>query len=218
MQTFTAPVTGNYKLEVWGGQGHYSEMKYAGKGGYAKGTAYILKNTAISVCVGGQGKRTKVDNTFSPNTGGYNGGGDGQYGGGGATHMAITDRGELYNYEDYQSEVLLVAGGGGAGDSWAYGGSGGGLSGDAGTGNPGYGGTQSIGGAGYQSGSFGRGGNAPDQEDSCGGGGGGWYGGGSGFGGYGCGGGGSGYIGGVTNSSMQNGVREGNGYAIISWQ
>lgn len=50
-----------------------------------------------------------------------------------------------------------------------------------------------------------------------GGGGGGWYGGGGGLGSQGSGGGGSGYIGGVSNGSMQNGVREGNGYAKITW-
>ena len=59
------------------------------------------------------------------NQGGYNGGGNGgtydsgtgEYrgSGGGATHMATTEKGVLANYNSYRSDVLIVAGGGGGG-------------------------------------------------------------------------------------------------------
>lgn len=179
-------------------------------------------------------------------TGGYNGGGKGGNaaknaygssftylrgggGGGGATHIAITtNRGVLKNYSSNTSEVLIVAGGGGGcsdngylkDNSTSY--SGGGESG----GSSQYaGGTQKTGYA------FGQGANALDEPtyagagigEGDGGGGGGWY------GGYACsvsqnsnngaGGGGSGHINTsrVSNGSMTNGLRLGNGYAIITY-
>ena len=80
------------------------------------------------------------------------------------------------------------------------------------------GGTQTSGGIsnnptnGATNGSFGIGGNATHHAGA---GGGGWYGGAGGHAHY-PGGGGSGYIGGVSNGSMQNGVRSGNGQATIT--
>ena len=174
----------------------------------------------LYICIGEQGKRNSNSFSFLSNSGGYNGGGNGQIGGGGATHIATYNRGILANYRSFQDEVLMVAGGGGAGDNYQYGGSGGGLSGDSGMAYMGYGGSQTAGGEGYQSGSFGRGGDAPnDWEDSCGAGGAGWYGGGSGTNSYGCGGGDSGHINStyISNGFMENAVREGNGYALITW-
>ena len=41
----------------------------------------------------------------------YDGGGSG----GGATHIATTNRGVLSNYQSYKSDILIVAGGGGGG-------------------------------------------------------------------------------------------------------
>ncbi len=68
-----------------------------------------------------------------------------------------------------------------------------------------------------QPGSFGLGGTAYQDGAGCGGGGGGWYGGGTG--GFAGGGGGSGYVDapGNTNTSMETGVRSGNGVVIVSW-
>ena len=167
--------------------------------------------------------------------------------GGGATSIqkSLIFDGQLKHYESIKdSEVLIVAGGGG-GSEWYYtptdyytpvGGAGGGTNGEDGF--TGYlndvepclgakGGTQTSGGKStidgrscsqtIVDGSFGQGGYTLG-GDGGGQGGGGWYGGGAAD--YaGGGGGGSGHIGTMcTNGSMQNGVREGNGYTIITWQ
>lgn len=232
VQAFVVPVTGLYKLEVWGASGggyHFNDSDDSvefGYGGYSYGYKYLVKDQALYICIGGMG-------AFG-GSGGYNGGGTGgvgiaendEGGGGGATHIATTNRGTLPNYANYQSEVLIVAGGGGGnaryGSGDALGGTGGGTNG--GNGDPrrfgeasyGYtdtttpgGGTQTEGGkAGNdyewdeydytaEAGSFGKGGAG---YSNGGGGGGGWYGGGGGCARNGhasSGGGGSGYIGGV---------------------
>ena len=167
-------------------------------------------------------------------------------GGGGATHISTTNRGVLSNYNSYRGEVLIVAGGGGGSDfdfRWAFagggrsvcqGGTGGGFTSgkaivtdytschgyDYDTGECDdedivygkyYGvelnnaklGTEATQSSGY---SFGQGGMFS---------GGGWYGG-IKFKEDSCGTGGSGYIDGVSDGSMQNGVRSGNGYARIT--
>ena len=225
-------------MEVWGaGSG--------GKGGYAKATyTTSTNNKALYVCVGGQGKgtRVKTDAETTVSCGGYNGGGNAQVhrrswggsGGGGATHIAINNnRGILANYVNNKSEILLVAGGAGGADHGLIPGDGGGTVGTDAADNPSHsvekgakGGTQTAGGAGGNAGSFGKGGDMPlsptgeNDYDSGGAGGGGWYGGGSSyFAPGGSGGGGSGHINTslVQNGSMQTGVREGNGYALITW-
>ena len=239
IQSFTAPVSGTYKLEVWGAQGGTNTYNWAGTeysvgglGGYSIGNITLTTSNILYVVVGG---------TSSTNAGGYNGGGNGlsyqtspnimARGGGGATHIG-TRNGTLVQYGNTYG-LLIVAGGGGgsSGDrSMGSGGSGGGLSGGEGAPHREYGkaGTQSSGGAGGSaedtdddifhaaSGTFGQGGQGDHGGfgRAGGGGGGGLYGGGGGADGGG--GGGSGYIGGVTNGSMQNGVRSGNGYARIT--
>ena len=240
MQTFTAPVDGVYKLEVWGAQGGAWSTVPGGKGGYAKGTYSMFKEQNLYIAVGAGG----TDLT-------WNGGGLGEddwysiSAGGGATSIqkSLILDGQLYHYESVkETDVLIVAGGGGGSewfsssseDNTPTGGAGGGTNGEDGlTGYMnngsvsrlgGKGGTQSSGGKSAPlvasrsifDGSFGRGGYC---IGSCGGGGGGgWYGGGSGDG-AGGGGGGSGHIGTMlTNGSMQSGVHEGNGYCIITWQ
>ena len=238
MQSFTAPETGTYQLEVWGAQGDSSTSSSAvpGYGGYGAGQVELTKGQIIYIYVGGMPVRW---------SGGYNGGGhgfnhNGYNGGGGATHMAKTNRGVLSSYYNYKSEVYLVAGGGGGAGygpdanggvsgMGLRGGSGGGGSGSAGYGihysgynsGGGEGGTQTGGGKGGHAdypGQFGQGGQSASGTNRAGGGGG-WYGG--GVGGdpkddYGGGGGGSGYIGGVTKGSWSNGARSGNGYAKVT--
>ena len=236
-QSFTVPCSGTYKLEVWGAQGgsHNStdHTEVGGNGGYSHGNKSLSLGTSLYIYVGGQGAERS--------TGGYNGGGSCNHasecaGGGGATHIATSNRGILANYSSYRSEVLIVAGGGGGGGGslakyGAKGGTGGGTSGgdatatDVWTGALGKGGTQTAGGAGTgtdtyttgeETGSFGTGGKGTQYAGS--GGGAGWYGGGAGgnYNGGSPGGGGSGYIGGVTGGSMTNGSRSGNGYARIT--
>ena len=224
-------------LEVWGAQGG-QHVTGGGRGGYAKGYISSTANKKYYICVGGTG--AIVSNSRIGGSGGYNGGGRGGNGhegtkiylggggGGGATHIATTNRGVLTSYKSYQNEILMVAGGGGGGWGWrdseplGYGG--GEAGGDVRT----YGGMLVKGGTQTNGYNFGQGQDAiASIGGSCasegrGGGGGGWY------GGYACnetsdnsnciGAGGSGHVGSmVTNGSMQNGVREGNGYTVITW-
>lgn len=215
VQTFKAPVTGEYMLEVWGAEGGTSG--YGGKGGYSKGTIDLTKGQVLNIYVGGQT--------------GWNGGGSG--------HGRATDSGGGATDIRRGGEKLIVAGGGGGwGGRPSYtGGHGGGTVGeDAYTGystrEGGKGGTQSAGGAGGRgrtaggAGTWGQGGSqTAGGLSGGGGGGGGYYGGGAGGNDYpsyndlddGGGGGGSGYIGGVTDGSTESGVRSGNGYATISY-
>ena len=248
MQTLILPVTGTYKLEVWGAEGtcvkEYESNNwtaYGGKGGYSKGYINLSQNDIIYVCVGQNGYTygsVGFDDAYS-RAYTYNGGGCGHAHGGGATHIALnSNRGELKNYENDQTAILMVAGGGGGNEltNSGQGGAGGGLIGGDGTGsfgdcNNGNGGTSSAGGTGGaatgeygagQNGSFGLGGSSVQSigiYEKGAGGGGGWYGGGGSTALAGTGGGGSGHLhSAIRNGFMQSGVREGAGYAIITWQ
>lgn len=193
-----------HKLEAWGAQGSLYYPSYpGGKGGYTYGQVRIA-NT-IYICVGECNSKVaiKVYNV------GYTTGGSG-LSGGGATHIAKVDRGELYNYAGYQSEVYVVAGGGGGGE-YGIGGAGGGITGQNGT--IATGGAQTMTGssslsqtgAGYTNGSFGRGGQAWSGGGDYGdGGGGGWYGGGGGMNTPGAG--GSGHVGSVDSGETIQGT------------
>ena len=243
MQTFTAPVSGDYKLEVWGAQGGGYGNHANGPGGYSGGWRNISKNHILCIVVGGKG----LDDSYEDGTS-YNGGGirtANNVGGGGATHIA-TATGLLKDLVDNKSAVICVAGGAGTNGGWSTPDyrkhqSGGGLVGLGS--NPYYmtnngeritncdtGGTQEGCGADGIKGGFGYGGSTYNG----GAGGGGWYGG-NASGGGGVvsetqGGGGSGYIGGLTNATTIDGGKtfpkpgggteqghQGNGYAIISW-
>ncbi|WP_024990751.1 glycine rich domain-containing protein, partial [Segatella albensis] len=247
-QTFTAPISGDYKLEVWGAQGG-GWNNYGGLGGYSIGYKSLSTSNKLYVCVGSKGGDI-LGNTGG--NGGYNGGGkggngcQGDYtytivgggGGGGATHIATTDRGVLKNYKDfYELELLLVAGGGGGllnTPGVGGGESGGNATSDGGT---------TIEGATQISGyAFGQGQDGKTKSvaagsgaEGNGGGGGGLYGGHAsqleGVNSNCAGTGGSGYVGDVTNGATiagnqtfpsPNGGTEtghsGDGYAIITWQ
>lgn len=205
--TYTAPVTGNYKLETWGAQGGsvtYSSATYrGGYGGYSTGTVSLKKGDVLYVHVGGAGTGGIMQESFP---GGYNGGGSMNiYGsdhysasGGGATHIA-TKNGLLSTLSSSLNSILIVSGGGGGGyvhtGSSLYsslGGDGGGMNGtDATLGGynakQGLGGTQTAGGKYNGStessstifGSFGQGG-VPDKSWGSAGGGG-YYGGGASY-------------------------------------
>jgi hypothetical protein len=223
VQTYTVPVTGTYKLEVWGAEGGYNTTSLnGGKGGYSFGNIKLNGSQIIYIQVGGSGN---IGN-------GYNGGGLGQAIGGGATHMS-TSSGLLNTMSTNTTNILIVAGGGGGATDGYVGGDGGGISGSDGVGvhpnasTTGKGGTQTFGGSGgtstnygiAASGGFGYGGSGVTSNESGPGGGGGWYGGGGTPVGGGAGG-GSGhlsqsFISGTTD--MQNGIRFGNGYARITF-
>jgi len=101
-----------------------------GRGGYSYGNYSMNKNQAIYIAVGGKGEDGKVG---SRTTGGWNGGGDGEWdhcdnecmgAGGGCTSIQKTLKsdGRLKFYESVKnSDVLIVAGGAGGG-SEKYGG------------------------------------------------------------------------------------------------
>lgn len=212
-QTFVAPASGYYKIQVWGAQGGNGNSYSGGKGGYSIGTYRLISGESIYVYVGGSGASNCTTTVCA---GGYNGGGATgpnnasvyQGGGGGATHVSKAND-LLKNLSVNKTSVLIVAGAGGGGSMngsrwYGAGGQGGGLSGliasyggDAGNSiYPGLGGTQTAGGASpncARPGEFGIGGGGRPDYGS--GGGGGYYGGGCGWGAGG--GGGSGYIGGV---------------------
>ena len=208
----TLPSCGSYKLEVYGASAS-TNYGTPGIGGYTYGNYNVTSSgTKLYVCVGGAGTCGSYI-CSTPSNAGYNGGGYGQAGGGGATHIAQTlvSPGVLsaYSSSTNQANVLVVAGGAGNADL-GYGGNGGGgnNNGENGVYNGatyGTGGTQSSGGVGLNNtspcnGSFGQGGsnnqNTTDGRNDCSaGGGGGWYGGGcSTVVGSGPGGGGSGHI------------------------
>ena len=201
MQTFTAPVDGVYKLEVWGAQGGgyagYHNWLKGAKGGYSKCKYQISSNQVLYIVVGESGGNGSTTANSPSQNKTYNGGGaagahcNGLFyagAGGGASHIATTNKGELKDYKSNQSELLIVAGGGG-GTVWYNdcptftGGVGGGLSGGNGISFEmtftAYGGTQTDG---YE---FGQGqdGLHPTQQggmssdEGCGGGGGGYFGG-----------------------------------------
>ncbi len=214
-QTFTAPVSGTYKLETWGAQGgSYSSNYFGGYGGYSSGEMALEGGKILYINVGSQGVS---------HTGGYNGGGnvnDVDYGkaGGGATHIADLS-GLLSTFETKKENILIVSGGGGgaanrgSGYGDGNGGSAGGIKGNNGesvnhTNGFGYGygtgGTQNSGGSlvwikgtsdnsRTYPGTFGNGYGSTTIGYVAAGGGGGFYGGGGSI--HGGAGGGSGYIG-----------------------
>lgn len=126
VQEYVVPVTGLYKLEVWGAGNSES---YGG--GYSVGYKKLKKGQIIYVCVGQQGiyGYTAPDAYYTTNymSGGYNGGGNASVGGSvnfpsrarsgcGATHMALQQAGKLtlagIGKELFDQYGLIVAGGG----------------------------------------------------------------------------------------------------------
>jgi uncharacterized protein YbdZ (MbtH family) len=235
---------GTYTLHVYGAQGGIASGTSGGSGGYATGTITLTNPTTVYVVVGGQGN-TIITWYYKSLAGGYNGGGIGWdmgtcHGGsgGGATHISRSSG--LLTDPTVRSNIYIAAGGGGGASSYGGGQGGGGMTGNShGNSQGGQGGTQTAGGAPSASrdnrvqptaGSAGQGGDGgltrPNGGYGSAGGGGGWFGGGgtgacgdndnTAYGG----GGGSGYTGraGVTNASMQNNNRSGNGYAKITRQ
>ena len=138
-QTFIAPISGTYKLEVWGASGGTVSQSYrGGYGAYSTGDIHIDENQVLYINVGGVGEVTSsaIDQIAQ---GGYNGGGSGANyslqagrvagGGGGATHIAFVS-GKLASLEKYKgslsddgkyyvsNDIVIVSGGGGG--SWYF--------------------------------------------------------------------------------------------------
>ena len=127
-QTFTAPLSGIYKLETWGAQGgSYDDTYYGGYGGYSIGEIKLEKDQNLFLNIGGAGSTGSSGNIV----GGYNGGGiayaQGDHysyagSGGGATHIAVTS-GILSTLESKKADILIISGGGGGISRWLYNGS-----------------------------------------------------------------------------------------------
>ena len=121
MQTFTAPLTTNYKIECWGASGGnsysdgrnpptYTNTVYGGKGGYCSGWITFFSNFSIKIYVGqsGEGTREKTFNGGGKGGAAYNG-----LSGGGATDLRLTG-GEWNNFGSLKSRIIVAAGGSGA--------------------------------------------------------------------------------------------------------
>jgi Glycine rich protein len=240
-QTWTVPdgVT-SATFDVQGAQGGGFDGDFAnclgvtldgGKGGKATGTFAVTPGATLQVNVGGQGGGCSTSGISL--AGGFNGGGPGgNTGGGGGSDV----RSGSYAFAD---RIIVAGGGGGSAFQGSAGGVGGGTSGgDSTPPRGGKGGTQAIGGDGGISnclplpgpvggtGDLGTGGagvaGAVNSPGGSGGGGGYYGGGGGGQGASGCpngaGGGGSGFVDpSATSTSMESGVRSGNGLVTITY-
>ena len=199
-QTFIAPLSGDYKIELWGGQGGTMQSGWTGvggKGGYVSGELTLTKDDTLYIYVGGKG--VGYNSSYSTKAGGWNGGGSnfaGASGGGGATDVRLIS-GSWNNNKSLASRIMVAGGGGGSNDA-QNGGYGGGLVGGTGVNGSstnGAGGTQLAGGGGDAYGSAGAGGGSLINSSQDGGaGGGGYFGGGKALGYNVAGGGGSSYI------------------------
>ena len=112
VQTFTAPVSGTYKVELWGAQGGGEK---GGMGGYTSGLIALVKGEKLFVNVGQKGPA----NATTTNVGGYNGGGYSgnnsgakSYGGGGATDVRLV-AGSWNDAKSLNSRIMVAAGGAG---------------------------------------------------------------------------------------------------------
>lgn len=126
VQTFTVPLDGRYKVELWGAQGG-AYGSYLSAGAYTSGDIELTKDENLYVYVGRHG----MDSSRYVFNYGYQ-----NYGntGGGSTDIRVTG-GNWDNTTSLNSRIMVAAGGGGAGglnsyDSGTpYGGAAGGLSG-----------------------------------------------------------------------------------------
>ena len=152
-QTFTAPVSGTYKVELWGAQGgNNGNGLIGGLGGYVSGNINVSQNEKMFLYIGGSGKingsngmelsNNFINEKFPIATGGYNGGGNSgnqsiyNGSGGGASDVRLIN-GKYDDFSSLKSRVIVAAGGGGSSyyinSSQGNGGAGGGLNGNIGT-------------------------------------------------------------------------------------
>ena len=188
-QTFTAPESTWYKIELYGTAGGYGRTDWTfknggGAGAYTSGEIYLEKGTKLYIYVGNTGGHSGMVSKCSGGLAGWNGGAAGGNdsncdskpepggGGGGATDIRLVPTSSPTVWDEFDSlkSRIMVAGGGGGGHYTYVGGFGGklyGLSCYSGPGVP----TQTTG---YAFG-IGQTGNAGTSGE--GGGGGGYYGG-----------------------------------------
>ena len=102
-ETFIAPISSNYDIELWGAIG-----TGAAYGSYTKGTIYLEEGTKLYVYVGQ--KTVKESNAKGFNAGTGDSGG---YSGGGATDIRLVD-GPWNDFNGLKSRIMVAAGGGSA--------------------------------------------------------------------------------------------------------
>lgn len=108
VQTFTAPSTGEYYIEMYGASGGGATPVFGGTGGLTQGNITLKEGQTIYIFCGEQGKVGGAA-TF----GGGGASSNNSASGGGATFITTTNRNELKNYKDYKEDIIAVAGGGG---------------------------------------------------------------------------------------------------------
>jgi len=129
-QTFIAPVTGYYKIELWGASGGGTS---AGKGAYTKGEITLNQGTPLYLYVGENGETDQhvvFNNGNQSRLRSYNDKAGYMYAGGGATDVRITS-GEWDDFNSLKTRIMVAAGGGGMQTYYATlnGGAAGGLTG-----------------------------------------------------------------------------------------
>ena len=226
VETLTVPngVT-QMTFKIWGagGAGGTYSNSGGGSGGYSEGTFTVTPGDNLIIAVGGGGLHGTT--WGSGGDGGWPGGGFGTSGdatgGGGGSYSGV------FMGSHTHSNSLIIAGGGGAGTGFRYGGAGGGTSGNNGQ-YGGNGGSQTSGGSGtsgddgsaLQGGNGDANGSQNSGSSDGGGGGGGYYGGEGGYSDAKGGGGGSGYynstyvVGSGTLTTGNNGSNSGGGSAV----
>lgn len=124
-QEFIAPVTGEYRIELWGASGNAYNNTHgviSGKGAYTAGTIDLKKDTKLYIYTG-QNSTNGTDWNEASYGGGGKGGidvsepnvGNKHFGasGGGATDVRLIS-GSWDDVEGLRSRIMVVAGGGGA--------------------------------------------------------------------------------------------------------
>ncbi|MDR1156025.1 MAG: hypothetical protein LBL04_15060 [Bacteroidales bacterium] len=143
VQTFVAPHTGTYQMEVWGAQGGAGNGRDTqGEGGYSRGTTFLNEGDTLHIYVGGRGASDTNPTNNASNAGGFNGGGSGSSsGGGGATDIRMYNGGTPAPASNPTQGLtgipstdprIIVAGGGGGGQRWNGSATGNGDDGDGG--------------------------------------------------------------------------------------
>ena len=132
IQEFVVPEDATYKLECWGASSAKQTAWYGYEnqypdngGGYSIGNATLKEKNTLYVCVGGEGTPNVLNQpgygTRYGGWGGYNGGRNprdsqwngklGGSGGGGATHIGFKKELLTAFKDDYDTQLIMVAGG-----------------------------------------------------------------------------------------------------------
>lgn len=147
-QQFIAPISGYYKVELWGAEGNSPiGSKLGGNGAYTSGNIWLNKDEVLWIYIGEhrEGNQSQSAATYSDNSSAgfaapsFNAGSIGGpsessgYGGGGATDVRLVN-GKWHDAASLASRIMVAAGGGGAVSyaGGAYGGNGGALVGEQG--------------------------------------------------------------------------------------